>query len=545
MLLAFVTTRIEFFRKLIVKENTNWKDKIILSIIFGIYGIIGTYTGIPIKGAIANGRVIGVFIGGLLGGPFVGLMSGLIAGGHRYLIDIGGFTAFSCGFSTFTEGIMGGLLKKRIDKSENKWAFALISGMVAEIWQMIVIISFSRPLPAAWELVKVIGLPMIIANGIGIAVCMSIIYGVSKDVETAEALQAQLALKIANKTLIFFRKGLNEETSHEVAKIIRDMTKFDAIAFTDKDKILTHVGIGEDHHLSGCKIRTSLTKKVLEEGECIIANDKDEIGCDKEDCQLKSAIIIPLMEGEEVVGTLKLYKDRENAINKTETELAMGLGHLFSTQIELSKIDYQRELLAKAELKALQSQINPHFLFNTMNTIISLTRTKPDEARKLLIHLSNYFRNNLQDNGEEVKLYKEIETIKSYLEIEKARFGDKLEIIYDIPEDIECTLPPLLLQPIVENAVKHGIFEKVEGGTVEIIALDNSRETELIVKDNGIGMSEETLSTLFIDAEDTGIGLKNVNDRLKSKYGEEYGLDIESQLGQGTIIKMRIPKEVA
>ncbi len=100
-----------------------------------------------------------------------------------------------------------------------------------------------------------------------------------------------------------------------------------------------------------------------------------------------------------------------------------------------------------------------------MNTIISLTRTKPDEARKLLIHLSNYFRNNLQDNGgEEVKLYKEIETIKSYLEIEKARFGDKLEIIYDIPEDIECTLPPLLLQPIVENAVKHGIFEKVEGG---------------------------------------------------------------------------------
>ncbi len=292
-------------------------------------------------------------------------MSGLIAGGHRYLIDIGGFTAFSCGFSTFTEGIIGGLLKKRIDKSENKWAFALISGMVAEIWQMIIILSFSRPpLSAAWGLVKIIGLPMIIANGIGIAVCMSIIYGVSKDVETAEALQAQLALKIANKTLIFFRKGLNEETSYEVAKIIRDMTKFDAIALTDKDKILTHVGIGEDHHLTGCEIRTSLTKKVLEEGKCIIANAKDEIGCDKKDCQLKSAIIIPLMEGgEEVVGTLKLYKDRENAINKTETELAMGLGHLFSTQIELSKIDHQRELLAKAELKALQSQINPPFFY--------------------------------------------------------------------------------------------------------------------------------------------------------------------------------------
>ena len=544
MLLAFVMTRIEFFRKLIVKENTNWKDKLILSIIFGIYGVIGTYTGIPIKGAIANGRVIGVFIGGLLGGPFVGFMSGLIAGGHRFLIDIGGFTAFSCAFSTFTEGIIGGLLKKRIDKSENKWTFALISGMLAEVWQMIVILVFSSPLKDAWELVKIIGMPMIIANGIGISVCMSIIYGVSKDVETAEAFQAQLALKIADKTLIYFRKGLNENTAHEVAKIIIDMTKFDAIAFTNKEKILTHVGVGEEHHLSGCPIRTSLTKKVLKEGECIIANTKEEIGCNKKDCQLKSAIIIPLIEGEEVKGTLKLYKNRENAINKAETELALGLGHLFSTQIELSKIDHQRELLAKSELKALQSQINPHFLFNTMNTIISLIRTKPDEARKLLIHLSNYFRNNLQANSEEVDLYKEIETIQSYLEIEKARFGDKLKIIYNIPKGIECSLPPLLLQPIVENAVKHGIFEKLEGGTVEITIIDNSRETELIVKDNGIGMSEETLSTLFADGKGRGIGFKNVNDRLKSKYGEKHGLDIKSQLGQGTIVKMIIPKEV-
>ena len=545
MLLAFVMTRIESFRRLIVKQNTSMKDKIILSIIFGIYGIIGTYTGIPIKGAIANGRVIGVFVGGLLGGPFVGFLSGLIAGGHRFLIDIGGFTAFSCGFSTFTEAIMAGFLKEKIDKCENKWAFALIAGMLAEVWQMIVILTFSKPLGAAWELVKIIGIPMIIANGIGIAVCVSIIYGVSKDLETAEAFQAQLALKIANKTLIYFRKGLNEETAYEVAKIIMNMTEFNAIAFTNKEKILTHVGIGEEHHLTGCFIRTSLTKKVLEEGECIVANTKEEIGCDVEDCQLKSAIIIPLMEGDEVVGTLKLYKDKENAINKTETELALGLGHLFSTQIELSKIDYQRELLAKSELKVLQSQINPHFLFNTMNTVISLTRTQPEEARKLLIHLCNYFRNNLQGNNEDVDLYRELETIKSYLEIEKARFGDKLKIVYNIPENIECFLPPLLLQPIVENAVKHGIFEKVEGGVVEIIALDNDRETELIVKDNGVGMSEETLSLLFIKGENPGsIGLKNVNDRLKSKYGIEYGLDIESQLGQGTIVKMRIPKEV-
>ncbi|MCF6459573.1 histidine kinase [Clostridium sp. Cult3] len=545
MLLAFIMTRVKFFRKLVVKQNINVKDKIILSIIFGIYGIIGTYTGIPIRGAIANARVIGVFVGGLLGGPVVGTLSGLIAGGHRFLIDIGGFTAISCGLSTFVEGIMSGFLKKKIDRSDNKFTFAFIAGIIAEVLQMIIILIFSKPFSEAWELVKIIGIPMINANGLGIAVCISIIYGIFKDIETAEAYQAQLALKIANRTLIYFRKGLNETTANEVANIIKDMTDFKAIALTDSERILAHVGIGEDHHLSGNPIRTNLTKKVLKEGKYIAANSKEEIGCDKRDCKLKSAIIIPLKEGDKVVGTLKMYKDKENAINKVEFELALGLGHLFSTQIELSRIDYQSELLAKAELKALQSQINPHFLFNAINTIISLTRTKPDEARRLLIHLSNYFRNNLQESEREVTLNREIETIKSYLEIEKARFGDKLNIIYNIPEGIDCSLPPLLLQPIVENAVKHGIFEKVEGGTVEIIALDNGRETELIVKDNGVGMEEELLRSLFDGKDDsTSIGLKNVNHRLKNKYGEDHGLIIESKLGCGTTVKMKVPKEV-
>ncbi|MCG4586656.1 histidine kinase, partial [Anaerosalibacter bizertensis] len=193
---------------------------------------------------------------------------------------------------------------------------------------------------------------------------------------------------------------------------------------------------------------------------------------------------------------------------KVEKELALGLAQIFSTQIELSKVDFQREMLVKSELKALQAQINPHFLFNAINTIVSLIRTQPDNARNLLIHLGNYFRNNLQEGNDEVELHKEIENINSYLEIEKARFGDKLKIIYNIPEEIDCLLPPLLLQPIVENAVKHGVLEKIEGGTVEITAIDNEIETELIVKDDGVGMSPETLSSLFNeDNNSDSIGL--------------------------------------
>lgn len=543
MLLSFIMTRMKPFRRLVAKQNIDFRDKMLLAFIFGLYGIIGTYTGIPIRGAIANARVIGVFVGGLLGGPIVGTLSGLIAGGHRYLIDIGGFTAFSCSLSTFTEGIMAGFLKKGIDKTDNKMLFALVTGMVAEVWQMLIIITFSKPFSDALELVKIIGLPMIVANGLGIAVCISIIHSVIKDLERAEASQAQLALKIANKTLKYFRKGLNEKTALEVVKIIKNMTGVKAVAITDKEKILAHVGLGEEHHLAGSPIRTNLTKEVIQNGRCIIANSKEEIDCDNSKCELKSAIIIPLMEGDKVVGTLKMYKDQENSITQVESALALGLGQLFSTQLELSKIDYQSELLAKSELKALQAQINPHFLFNAINTIVSLIRTQPDNARRLLIHLSNYFRNNLQESNNEVDLYKELENIKSYLEIEKARFGDKLNIVFDIPDKIDCTLPPLLLQPLVENAVKHGIFEKVDGGTVQIKAIDNGRETELIVEDDGIGMSEELLCSLLNDQVSTGIGLNNVNNRLKAMYGKEYGLIIESKIGQGTRVKMRIPKK--
>lgn len=544
ILLAFFMSKIGLFRKLISKQDINVKDKILLSFIFGIYGIIGTYTGIPISGAIANARVVGVFVGGLLGGPFVGVLSGIIAGGHRYLIDIGGFTTFACALSTLMEGIMAGFLKKRMEKYEDKLAFSLITGMAAEVLQMIIILIFAKPFSKALSLVKIIGIPMIITNGIGIAVFIAITDSIFKDLETAAAYQAQLALRIANKTLKYFRKGFNETTAYETATIIKEMTNVKAVSFSNREGILAHVGVGEDHHFPGSPIKTNLTRETIKKGKYSVANFQNEIGCENENCSLKSAIIVPLTEGNKVIGTLKLYKTEENSITKVEKELALGLAQIFSTQIELSKVDFQREMLVKSELKALQAQINPHFLFNAINTIVSLIRTQPDNARNLLIHLGNYFRNNLQEGNDEVELHKEIENINSYLEIEKARFGDKLKIIYNIPEEIDCLLPPLLLQPIVENAVKHGVLEKIEGGTVEITAIDNEIETELIVKDDGVGMSPETLSSLFNeDNNSDSIGLNNVNSRLKNKYGKEYRLKIDSKLNKGTIVTMTIPKK--
>jgi len=543
LVLALFLSKVGLFRKLVSKENIDIKDKLLLSIIFGFFGIIGTYTGIHLKGALVNSRVIGVFVGGLLGGPLVGVLSGVIAGGHRFLIDIGGFTAIACGISTLSEGIMAGLLKNKFENSPYRITFALVSGAMAEVMQMLIILLVARPFSDAMNLVKVIGIPMIVGNGVGIAAFIAITDTIFKEIENEAAYQAQLTLKIADRTLAYFRKGYNEDTARDTAKIIYNMTKIKAVAFTDTEKILAHIGIGADHHLVGTPIKTSLTRETLLTKEYIVANTEREIGCAYSNCPLKSAVIVPIREEDKVIGTLKLYKGQENSITKVDVELALGLAKMFSTQIELSKIDHQRELLSRAELKALQAQINPHFLFNAINTIVSLTRTQPDNARRLLIHLGNYFRNNLQQETEVVNLYKEIEHINSYVEIEKARFGDKLKILYDVPENIDCKLPPLLLQPIVENAIKHGVLGKIEGGKVEIIARDNDMETELIVKDDGVGIPKECLDSLFEEScNKESIGLINVNERLKNKYGKEYGLIIESEINKGTTVTMVIPK---
>ncbi len=543
LILALFLSKTKIFKKLILKKNINNKDKIILSLIFGFFGIIGTYTGIRTQGAIVNSRVIGVVVGGLLGGPMVGILSGIIAGGHRLLIDIGGFTAMACAISTVSEGIIAGMLMKRFRKSKYRVSFALAVGIICEILQMLIILSLAKPFSQALELVRIIGIPMIVANGIGIAIFIAIIDSIFQEIENEAVYQAQLALEIADKTSVYFRQGFNEKTAKKTAEIIRNMTKIKAVAFTDTNKILAHIGIGEDHHLGGSHIKTELTRKALKSKTYTIANVKKDIGCDHEKCPLKSAVIVPIRERDETIGLLKLYKGDENSISKVEIELALGLAKIFSTQIELSKIDYQRELLSKSELKALQAQINPHFLFNAINTIVSLTRTQPDEARRLLIHLGNFFRKNLQEEVDEVDLSKEIEHIKSYLEIEKARFGDKLEIIYDIPDEIECKLPPLLLQPLVENAIKHGVLGKIQGGQVEIKARENKDRVKLTVRDNGVGISKDLLDHIFeISEEKDSIGLRNVNERLKNKYGNEYGLKIESKINEGTKATIVIPK---
>lgn len=541
IMLALILSKAKVFKNIFAKETQNTSEKIFMGIFFGILSIVGTYTGISVNGAISNTRLIGVAVGGLLGGPMVGILAGAIGGSHRFLIDVGGFTAISCGISTFSEGIIAGLLSSRFKRSTNKIVFSIAIGVILETLQMTFILVSAKPFNAALELVKIVGIPMSINNSIGIGVFIMIIQNIKNITSKEVTLSAKQSLLIADKTLQYLKNGLTMETASKAAEVIYKSTDFDAIAITDQSKILAHIGVGDDHHLAGEFCKTAVTFQALQTGQITIANTKEAIGCSHRNCKLVSSIVVPLKDGLETRGALKLYKTTEEILEQ-DIELSKGLGNIFSSQLELSRLEIISKTAIQAEIKALQAQINPHFLFNAINTIVSLIRTNPESARSLLTRLSDYFRMNMQANKDFITLNEEINHVKAYLIIEKARFNDKLNINYDLKCNMKYTIPPLSIQPLVENAVQHGVNKKVDGGDITIRISESQKYYTVEVIDDGIGMTKEKLEEVKRYDESTGIGISNVYKRIKSCYGDRCQFIIKSTVYSGTSIKMTIPK---
>ncbi|MDE3837852.1 sensor histidine kinase [Bacillus methanolicus] len=560
IIMAFLLSRMKSFRQIVHNEH-RFKEKMILIAIFGTFGVISNYTGVEIEeglissrswqtdvhydGALANTRIMGVAIGGLLGGPLVGLGGGLIAGLHR--LTLGGFTAAACSISTILAGIATGLIGKRFNIQKEKsplWAMSI--GVLMECIQMGIILLIARPFESAYHLVEVIALPMITINGFGTLVFILIIQTILLEEEKTRALHTHKALNIAEQTLPFFRQGLNVESCREAAEIILKCTNADAISITDEHLVLAHVGIASDHHKPMESLRTQLTKKVLEQGRIIKAKTREEIQCVKKDCPLQAALVMPLKAHNQTVGTLKLYYSHPDKLDQAEQELAEGLSRLFSTQLELAEAELQRKLLKDAEIKALQAQVHPHFLFNAINTISSLIRIDADNARKLLIQLSVFFRSNLQGARQMlIPLEKEIEHVEAYLSLEQARFPEKYTVKIEIDPSLKKVyVPPFTLQPLVENAIRHA-FAKSKKGEVTIKGWSENGKMILTTDDNGRGVPPELLSSLgnttIKSSNGTGTALWNIKKRIEEIFGPDGAFIIESEPEAGTKVTITLP----
>ncbi len=379
-------------------------------------------------------------------------------------------------------------------------------------------------------------------------------------------------LRLASSTLAHMRDGLTPENCTAVCQLLLPETQACAISMTDTESVLAFVGDAVSRTHVGSP-NTAPTEEVLRSGrmETFSSRDLTERAA-REDAKgaarrrsytvdgYPAGIIVPLVVSEKPVGTLKLYYHTARQIDRTQLRIARGLADLLSTQLTAYELDQQAELTAKAEVKALQAQINPHFLFNTLNTIASLTRTDPARARDLLRQFAVFYRRTLESSESLIPLSQELEQTRRYLGIEKARFGEAriVESEHVGPGLGDVMVPGFLIQPIVENSVRHAMRDD---GPLHIdihVALDGD-DVLIAVADDGLGMEQEVADSLAAEprpavggqgsggGQGAGIALWNVSERLKRFFGAGSGLEILSKVGEGTCVTLRLagaaPKE--
>lgn len=544
MIIGYLMPRASFFRKTIFEHQKKTWEKVVLGLIFGSIGILATYTGIRINGAIVNTRVIGVIAGGILGGPIVGTIAGLTAGIHRYAIDINGFTGLACAISTIVEGLIGGFMYKRIRSSNSKYRIIFTTTFFAEIIQMVIILLVARPFADAVELVRIIAVPMIFLNSIGIVIFLESMYSVQRSLDQHSAVHMKLAFDLAQMCLPYLRKGINHiESMAESANIIHKNIDATAVLITNNEKVLANAGEKIEDLPQFPVIFHYEFQRCMSKKKTVMLNEDDLKKYQMNDT-FKRVLIAPLMRSELVIGTIAICDRKFKEKLEADREFINGLSSLFSSQLELSEIDYQKKLLEKAELRALQYQINPHFLFNALNTISAYCRENPDRARSLLLALSSYFRNTLSTHKEMIDIHEEIEHVLSYLEIEKARFEDRLQVNIQVSPDLHFMVPNFIVQPLIENAIKHGMKSPLL--VIDVKIEEKKEGLSITISDNGGGIQKHIVEKLYNGNHDKDkIGLANTHHRLKSIYPNNAGLHIESKPSLGTRISMMIPRSGA
>ncbi|MBM7506172.1 sensor histidine kinase [Agromyces aurantiacus] len=253
------------------------------------------------------------------------------------------------------------------------------------------------------------------------------------------------------------------------------------------------------------------------------------------------AAAAPIRAGDEVVGAVVAFAPRVRAgLVRATGEVAEWV----AAQVELGELDASRAALAELEVRALRAQISPHFIYNSLNAIASFINTDPAKARELVLEFADFTRYSFRRHGDFTTVAEELRSIDSYLELERARFGDRLKVTLQVaPEVLSTVIPFLSIQPLVENAVRHGLEGKEGGGRITITAEDRGADAEITVEDDGVGIDPEVVAEVLAGGTPgEHVGLRNVDLRLRQVYGDEHGLVVETNVGAGTLVRMRVPK---
>ncbi|HBH11608.1 MAG TPA: sensor histidine kinase [Clostridiales bacterium] len=541
LIIILLLSNQKIFKQMILKEDMDLKGKIFLSFIFGGLGILATYTGVDILGAIANTREISIILGGLLGGPFVGTASGLIAGVHRFVIDPNGVTSLPCGITTIIGGVFSGYLYHKTEFRE-RWKAGMLTGLTIVSLNMLLVLLMTKPFEVALQIVQTILIPMELINTVGIVAILQLTENIYMDRDASAAKQAEIALDIADKTLPYFLNP-GKESYMEICRIIGKYAEADDVLISDKTKVVSSSRLlTQEENETVCDIVKNV--EALHSDNAIQINNLTE---KYNSFKYKSLAASPIYENNKIVGFLLILFSRNEKLAYKEEVLFQRLSRLLSTQFELVKIQQLKKEASRSEVKALQNQINPHFLFNVLNTLISFVRIKPDEARELVVNLSDFLRYNIENSMKLININEEIKHVQSYVSIEQARFGERISVEYNIDESLTCNIPALSIQPLIENSIKHGMNINTQAEINRKIKIKisiqkkDSDTVEVIVEDDGVGISSMVINNLYLDKmNEKNIGLSNVHNRLKLIYGK--GLDIV-KLEKGTRISFDLKED--
>lgn len=415
----------------------------------------------------------------------------------------------------------------------------------------------------AWDLVanpSPVPAVVTIAGLVMLCFFFSYVFVVPDDL-TSSATDRTLA--IASKIFVHTRHGMTPDAALGACQIILPETLASAMCFTDGKQVLASLGDGAERCPAGQPIVLDTTLSVIQSGHVsVFSRDASDAGEMEFFPRMRAGIIAPLTVRGRCVGTLELYYPRFSNIDNRQTALATGFADLISTQLASFELERQSEVSARVELRALQSQVDPHFLFNTIGTIVSLVRTEPEKARSLLIDFSNYYRQTLSDSETLTTLEHEVEQGIRYINLMQARYGEgRLRIWSDIDDEtMDCKVPPFILQPLLENCIKHAMRE-TEPLNIRLVSRMKEGGLEIIVADDGIGMPPGVQEHLFDHPEGPraaepetvtadgsikrgcGLALCNVLMRIHFFFGEESGIRVESQEGVGTAISVELMGE--
>jgi len=559
VVLAFLMTKMPFVQRLLLNEEEEESEngrhvpagklgeKLILGVLFGVFCIVSDYIGIQVTGALPNARVIGVLSAGFLGGPVSGIVTTIIACIHRYVIFPERISTAACVLAAMIHGVIGCVVgyKKKGNRQYSN-GFLLGVTFVSETIHILMILLLTRPFSGAVEIVRVVIVPMVIINSVGMVIFFNVFKSIFNTEDLKVASKVSLAMRTADRCAPYLGHGGKENgNSQEIINIIMEEYHCQGVAlicgmeFLGRSSAFDSIVLSEDNYprlLSATKTykTTRISKIPLPEDAFYPLYHNNVV--------ISAPIIL---DNSHVTALVMLVK--KNAYSyRADIEFVTGLANYFATQLKLSEMEAQKEALRRAEIQTLQSQINPHFLFNALNTISYFCREKPEKARELLLALSSYFRNMLEDIDYMVTLDTELEHVKAYTMLEEARFENRLSIeIKAKPEDLTCCVPNLILQPIVENAIHHGAMKREKGvGKVTIRVKREEKSTRIDVIDNGPGIDYRIIQSLYggEKVEHTGIGLMNVQQRLVSIYGKGYGLQIVSSEA-GTNVRLNIPNQ--